>query len=112
MVSAIAADGPYVTKLKHAQQLGLKAERHVADFVEQQRAAIGLGEETFARLDGACEAPARVPENLPFEQFLRDRRRVDGDEWLARARAARVDGAGDELLADPRLPRDEHRGAR
>ena len=37
-----AADGGELAFLQHAQQAGLRFRRHVADFVEEQRAAGGL----------------------------------------------------------------------
>ena len=37
-----AADGGVFALLQHAQQAGLRLHRHVADLVEEQRAALGL----------------------------------------------------------------------
>ena len=37
-----AAQALDLARLEHAQQLGLQLERHVADLVEQQRAAVRL----------------------------------------------------------------------
>ena len=39
--------------LEHAQDLGLRAGAHVADLVEEQRAAVGLLEAAVALLVGA-----------------------------------------------------------
>ena len=94
VMDAIAAHGAHVAELQDAQQLGLQAEGHVANLVEQQRPAVGLGEQPLAGLDGAREAAPRVPEDLALEQLLRDGGRVDRDEraaaralraWMARA---------------------------
>ena len=112
VVDLVAADGPDVAELQHAEQLGLQAEGHVADLVEQQRAAVGLGEQPLARLDGAGEPSPRVPEDLALEQLLRDGGGVHGDEWPGASLAPRVDGPGDELLARAGLAGDERRGAR
>ena len=94
VVHAVAADGTHVAELQDAQELRLQAERHVADLVEQQRPAVGLGEQALAGLDRAGEPAANVPEELALEQLLRDGRRVDRHEgpvaralraWIARA---------------------------
>ena len=37
--------------LQHAQQLGLQRQRHLGDFVEQQRAALRLFELAGVRID-------------------------------------------------------------
>ena len=108
----VAAHGANVAELKDPQELRLQAEGHVADLVEQQRAAVGLGEQPLARLDGAGERAARVSEDLALQQLLRDGGRVHGDERSIATRASRVDRARDELLAHAGLARDEHRGAR
>ena len=47
-IASVAADRADVVLLQHAQQLHLQAHRHVADLVEQQRAAVG-GLEQAAR---------------------------------------------------------------
>ena len=54
---------------------------------------------------GAGEGAPHVPEQLAFEQRFDDRRAVDGDEPLARARAGLVERARHELLARCRFRR-------
>ncbi len=81
--------------LDHAQDLLLEGERHVADLVEEQRAALRLLELARPALVGAGEGAALVAEQLALEQRLRERRAVDGEErarrprpeasWIARA---------------------------
>jgi hypothetical protein len=44
-----AADGRVFALLQHAQQPGLRLHRHVADLVEEQRAALGLLEAAGGR---------------------------------------------------------------
>ena len=41
-IGCAAADGGELALLQHAQQPGLRLGRHVADLVEEQRAAGGL----------------------------------------------------------------------
>ena len=45
----VAADRPDLAVLEHAQQLALEAEAHVADLVEEERAAVRLLEEAALR---------------------------------------------------------------
>ena len=67
------------TLLQHPQQSRLRVQRHVADLVEEQRAAFGLLEPAGRRV-GAGERAALVAEQLGLDQVARDRRQVDGDE--------------------------------
>jgi hypothetical protein len=51
-----------------------------------------------------------VAEQLALEQALHQRAAVDGDERPAAASTAVVQGAGDDLLADAAVTRDQHVG--
>jgi hypothetical protein len=75
-----AADRGELAFLQDAQQTGLRLLRHVADFVEKQRAAIGLFETALAAVGGAGEGAALMAEQLAFNQFARDGGHVDGHE--------------------------------
>ena len=57
----------------------------------------------------AGERALGVAEQLGLEQRLGERRTIDGHEGARRPRAARMDGAGGELLARAGLTCDEHR---
>ncbi len=72
-----AADAVDLALLDRAQQLGLQPRIHLADFVEQQRAAVGLLELADAPRDGAGEGALLVAEQFGFQQVLGDRRAVD-----------------------------------
>ena len=104
-----AADGGVFTLLQHAQQARLGFQRHVADFVEKQRAAFGLFETADAAVGGAGERAALMPEQLAFDEFFRNRRHVHGDKRPGAAAAVIVQGAGDEFLARAGLAHDHHR---
>src|SRR5690606_7213571 len=95
----MASDTIEVAVREHAQQARLQLGRHVADLVEEQRAALGLLEAAAAHGGGAGEGAAFVAKEFGLEQVARDGRRVEGDEGLVRARAVAVQRAGDELLA-------------
>ena len=76
-------DRRHLAALEHAQQLGLEVDRHVADLVEEERAAVRLAEAPGARRHRAGEGAALVAEELALEQLARDRGGVDGDEGRA-----------------------------
>ena len=79
----VAADAVELAVGQHAQQPRLQVRRHVADLVEEQRAAVGLLEAAAPLRLRAGEGAALVAEQLGLEQVLRDRRGVDRDEGLA-----------------------------
>src|SRR5262249_3106956 len=66
--------------LEDAEELGLRIEGHVADLVEEERAALGAPNEPLVRAVGAREAPPLVTEELALDEAGRDRRAVDGRE--------------------------------
>src|SRR2546423_9672826 len=66
--------------LQHAHQLHLCAWRHVADLVQEQRAAIRLLETADSPQFGPGESAAFVAEEFAFEQGFRNRRAIDRDE--------------------------------
>ena len=93
------AHGGVFALLQHAQQPRLRFQRHVADFVEEQRAAFGLLEAADAAIGGAGKGAALMAEQFAFDKFLGDRRHVDGDEGAVAALAVIVQRARDQLLA-------------
>ena len=95
--------------LDHAQQLGLEHRRHVADLVEQERAAVGLEKQAAMVLARVGEGAATVTEQLALEQVLGNRGTVDGEERRLAARAGGVQRAGQHLLAGPALAQQQHR---
>ena len=92
----VAADAVELAVGEHAQQARLQVGRHVADLVEEERAAVGLLEAPAAHRLRAGEGAALVAEELALEQVLGDRRGVDRDEG-AWARA----GCGGAARAPP-----------
>ncbi len=94
--------------LQHAQHLGLRLGAHVADFVEEDRAAVGLLELADLLLGRAGERSLLVAEQLRLDQLLGNRRAVHLDEALAAAQAVAMDRPRDQLLADAALALDQH----
>ncbi len=106
----VAADARDLAVFQHAQQLGLQRQRHVADFVEEQGAAVGIFETALAHLVGAGEGAGLVAEQLVVEQALVQGGAVQGGERLVLARAVVVQRLGDQLLARAVFAEDQHGG--
>src|SRR5262249_54175582 len=106
-----AADGSHLLLLQDAEQLHLHRRRHVADLVEEERAAVGLDEEARLVAERSSERTAHVAEELALEQRLGERSAIDGDERTGAARAVLVDRARDHLLPGAALAEDQHRAA-
>src|SRR4029079_19337842 len=104
-----AADTIELLLLERTQDFRLKPYRQIANFIEEQRAA--MRELEAARLAGvrAGERAFLVSEELGFEQRLWNRRAVDRDERPVRAPAERVQRARDQFLACAALAEQQHR---
>ena len=106
----VAADRFDLLLLQHAQQLGLQGERHVADLVEEQRAAVGEPELAVAAAPlGAGIGAGGDAEELGFEQRVGNGGDVDADERPRRARAGGMDAVRQQLLAGTGLAEQQHR---
>ncbi len=104
------AERPDLAVLQHAQQPRLQRQRHVADLVEEQRAAAGLHDQPLRSLASrAGEGAGLVAEQLGIDQALRHRRAVQRDIIVARAVARRVDGAREHVLAGAGLATQQDR---
>src|SRR5262249_61018428 len=99
----LAADPLELALLQQPQQLGLHRRRHVADLVEEQRAAVGLLELAEMSCRGAGERAFFVAEQLRLDQLGGNRRAVDADERTIASAAALVDGPRHQLLDGPGL---------
>jgi hypothetical protein len=105
----LGADRIDLAFLQGAQQFDLDVERQFADFVEEQRAAVGLLELADALVGRAGERAFLVTEQDALDEVFGDRAAVDGHERLAGALALALDGAGDQLLADTGFAFDQNR---
>src|SRR5207247_1089364 len=88
-----ATDRPHLFLLNHAQELHLQVQRHLADFIEKDRAVLGRDEQPATCLHRAGESTLHVPEELALQERLRDGSAVDGDEPLSAPWTGRVDRA-------------------
>ena len=96
------AEARHHALLENAQQLGLSAERQLADLVEKHRAA-GGGLEQPGPGQSAGERALLAAEQLALEQRVGERRAVDAHEGPLRPRRVRVDGPRQDLLPDAGL---------
>ena len=95
----VGADRLEFLFLQHAQQLALQRQRHVADLVEKQRAALGHLQLAQAALAlGAGEGAGRGAEEFRFEEAFRNRRAVHTDEGFVRAHRGGMNGMGEQFL--------------
>src|SRR5262249_24422922 len=69
---AISPDPLELSFLEHAQDLGLRLERHVADLVEQQGAAVGDLELSLPRGRRSVERATLVTEELALDELARE----------------------------------------
>ena len=89
---ARAADGADHAVLERLQELCLLEQRQLADFVEEQRAAVGRLEQADLLLARAGEGAALMAEELGLDQLLGQGCAVDGDEGLGGARDPHSEG--------------------
>ena len=85
-------------------------QRHVADFVEEQRAAVGVFELALAQSVGAGEGARLRGRTARLQQVLVQGGAVQGHERLVLARAVVVDRLGDQFLAGAVLAEDQDGG--
>ena len=110
MQGRVAADALEAPVLEHAQHLGLQADRHLADLVEKQRAAVRDLELPGLAGVGAGERPLLVAEQLGLEQRLGNRRTVDRDKRSVGPIAVRMKRTREQFLARPALTSKQHGG--
>ena len=101
----VVADALEDPLLQHPQQLDLHRRAHVADFIEEQRAAFGDFEAALAGGHGTGEGALLVAEQFGFQQFGRNGAAVDGNEGPLAAWTQIMDGAGRDFLAGARTRR-------
>jgi len=66
----LTAQAAHPQVLENAQQLWLRGLRHLADFVEKQRAPMGLLKATGRTLHGSRKRASLVAEQLALNQRL------------------------------------------
>jgi hypothetical protein len=102
----IAADRSHLTVLEYAEELCLHRERQLRDFIEKERPSVRPFEEARAIRGRAGKGATDVAEEGRFEEPLRDRSAIFGDERAKTTRGTVVDAAGDKLFAGARFPQN------
>src|SRR5918996_2446030 len=108
----VRSDPLELALLENAQQLGLRAERHLANLVEEDRPLVRGLEAPLAHRHRAGERALLVAEQLRLEQGLRQRGAADLHQWMRIPLAGPMQRLRDEHLPGARLAADEHRGIR
>src|SRR5690606_24596852 len=85
--------------LQHAQELGLELDVHLADLVEEERAALCDLEEAALETGRAGEGALLVAEELRVQELLGEVGAVHRHPRALGPAGAGVDHAGDALLA-------------
>ena len=108
----LGADGIDFAFLQRAQELHLHVETQFADFVEEQRAAVGFQEFAEMFVGGAGERTFLVTEEDRFDEIFRDGAAIDGDKGFAGTLRRTLDRACDEFFADAGFAFDQDRDIR
>ncbi len=96
---AVAADPLGLAALDRAKELRLECDVEIADFVDEERAAVGLLEDAAAHGGSARERALLVTEERRLHERAGERGTVEYDERSFRARARLVDRFGELLFA-------------
>ncbi len=104
----VGAEGFVGPLLEHPQQAHLEGRGDVPDLVEEEGAALGCGDAALPVPLGVREGAGLVPEQLGFQEGVRQGAAVEGHHRPARPGAQLVDRPGHELLARAALALDQH----
>ena len=77
----VAAHAIKLAIRQNAQQTSLDIQRHIANFIQEQRAAVSLFKATLTDGIGAGKGPFFMPKQFRFDQVLGDRRHIQRDKW-------------------------------
>ena len=89
--------------LQDPEEFGLKNQRNLANFVQEECAPVRQFEDTALPGARIRECTLLVAEQLAFQQCGGNGRAVHGDERLGLTKALGVKCLGDQLLAGPAL---------
>ena len=110
-VSLGTAESTKRTLVQVLGQTGLCASRKVADFVQEQGAAVGRFEQPAPRrrVFGRGRARGGASEQFDLDQRFGNPGAVEGDHLRVTPPARRVERPGDQFLARARLPENQYR---
>ena len=106
----VAADALDFAFFEDAEKFGLHGDGHIADFVEEKRAAFGLLEFADVASCRASEGAFFVAEQFRLDQFGGDSGAIESDESVFVARGFFVNGARDEFFSGARFAEDADAG--
>jgi len=98
------------SRLRRAQELRLDFHRHVAHFIQKQRALVGQLQPPHLLSNRAGKDSFLMAEQFVLDQPRRDRGAVELDEGAVFAPAVVVNGAGDKFLSGACLAEQQHGG--
>src|SRR5215467_11098691 len=104
----IGADRLYLAGLCKPQEDGLHAEAHLAEFVQEQRAAFGLPHQARLVAIGAGEASPHMAEEFRFKQRFGNAAAIEGNEGAGISEAVAMNLLSNELLSDACFSNDKH----
>src|SRR3954467_2206041 len=99
MYRLAGTDALHLAFLKYAKKLGLHGQRHVADFVEEKRAAFRMLKLADVTISCSGERTFFVADKFGFDQLGRNRGAIQSDERPRSARTFLMNGAGNQFLA-------------
>src|SRR5262245_50808122 len=91
------------------KQVCLQPQLKLAYLVQEERAALRLLEQAFFTPLRVGESAFFMTEQFALDQCRRDRRAIDGDEWLVGARRSVMDRFGDEVLTRAAFAEQQYR---
>ena len=104
-----ASQAAQLVVFKHAQQLGLSADGHLANLIQQQSALFRQLKASCTALHGPGEGALFVAKNLALNQCLGDGRAVNGHERLGLARTQIMNATRHQLFSRAALTGNQHR---
>src|SRR5271165_5505906 len=103
------AEAAQFVVLEYTQQLGLRAYRHFANFVEQQRSAFGQLKTAGAAFQRSRKCAFLVAKNFAFDQGFGNGRTINRYKRFVSPRTQIVDGARHQFLTGTARPGDQYR---
>ncbi len=94
---------------KTCKQLGLQRRRHLANFVQQQRALVAQLELARLGFVGTGKGARLVTEQFALQQLAGNRRAIDLQKRAVRAIGVLVNQLRQDFLACSALAEDQHR---
>ena len=103
----MSTDPVELTVRQHPQQSGLGLGGHIANFIQEQCAAVGLLKASLTALCGAGKGPFFMAKQFRLNQVMGNRRHIQRDKFRTAARAVFVQSMGNQLLTCTGLTIDQ-----